>query len=607
MVEPPREVRTLPFADRRHRRTTSGTPAAAGVAMPCPTAPIPARGVDRPDPSTRQQLCHHRGLFVLSMLMIDSQDENEILRMAVGSVSALGRGEGLGAFLERDGALVGTPIQSFDSNDVVTQLEGLANADGEITLASHPWAQALALPGATGHRGYLVLGAPGPPTDDEQFLYRVLAHQTGAALTTAALIAGQAAQADAMRSMTDELASSNERLKETVSDLVYQRRIHDKLSRVSAAGVGAAGIADAVHQLTALPVVVEDRFGQLLAWSGPNGSKPPKPRLGTHSGDVVQKAQRSGGMARDGSRLVAVAQPRDVVLGTISLIDPDRSATDLQVFALQRGAIALAMELAHQKVLAETELRLRRDLVEDLIDGAEVESVLTRANALGIDLLHAHQVAVFTARSAANGDTVLRAVDSAARGLGLRSVLARPRSLVVLIVQTEGDLGDDAWREIHTRVHRRLPHAVTSIGVGRICTGVAEFPRSWREATRALRVRQHSSDPDGVTSYGKLGLYGLLARGDSQEEIQSFVREWLGALLDYDEEHNSELTKTLARYLECGGSYDDTADALTIHRSTVRYRLQRIREIADVDLADVEQRLNLHVAARAWALLDDPT
>jgi len=572
--------------------------------MPCPPAPLSAPLADQPD---RRLLSHHRSLFLLSMLMIESLDENEILRMAVGSVSTLGRATGLGALLERDGTLVGAPIGSFDSDEVVTQLPGLANADGEVQLTDHRWGQALALRGATGHRGYLVIGAITPPTEDEQFLYRALAHQTGVALATAELVTDQRAQADAMRSMTDELASSSERLKEKLSDLVYQRRIHDRLSRISAAGAGAAGIADAVHQLTGLPVVVEDRFGHLIAWSAPNGSKPPRSRLGEPMGDVVARAQRAGGLARDGARLVAVAQPRDVVLGTMALIDPDKSATDLQVFALQRGAIALAMELAHQKVLAETELRLRRDLVEDLIDGADEESVLTRANALGIDLLHAHQVAVFTARSAANGDTVLRAVDSAASGLGLRSVLARHRSLVVLIVQTEGDLGDDAWREIHTRVRRRLPHAVTSIGVGRICTGVAEFPRSWREATRALRVRQHSSDPDGVTSYGKLGLYGLLARGDSQEEIQSFVREWLGALLDYDEEHNSELTKTLARYLECGGSYDDTADALTIHRSTVRYRLQRIREIADVDLADVEQRLNLHVAARAWALLEDPT
>ena len=574
--------------------------------MPCPPPPISAGVADRPDQS-RQLLSHHRSLLLLSMLMIESLDENEILRMTVGSVSTLGRAKGLGAFLERDGTLVGAPIGSFDSDEVITQLPGLSDADGELQLTGHPWAQALTLRGATGHRGYLIVGGPTPPTDDEQFLYRALAHQTGVALATAELVTDQRSQSDAMRSMTDELASSNEQLKQRLSDLVYQRRIHDRLSRISAAGAGAAGIADAVHNLTGMPVVIEDRFGQVLAWSGPRGSKPPKSRLGEPTGDAVARAQRAGGLARDGSRLIAIAQPRDAVLGTMALIDPDKTATELQIFALQRGAIALAMELAHQKVLAETELRLRRDLVEDLIDGSEEESVLTRANALGIDLLLAHQVAVFTAKPAGNGDMVLRAVENAASGLGLRSVLARHSGIVVLIIQTDGDLKEEAWREIHTRVSRRLRPSVTSIGVGRVCTGVAAFPRSWREATRALRVRQHSTEPDGVTSYGKLGLYGLLARGESQEEIESFVREWLGALIDYDEEHNTELTKTLGRYLECGGSYDDTADALTIHRSTVRYRLQRIREVADVDLGDVEQRLNLHVAARAWALLADPT
>jgi nitroimidazol reductase NimA-like FMN-containing flavoprotein (pyridoxamine 5'-phosphate oxidase superfamily) len=38
------------------------------------------------------------------------------------------------------------------------------------------------------------------------------------------LVTDQRAQADAMRSMTDELASSSERLKEKLSDLVYQRQ-----------------------------------------------------------------------------------------------------------------------------------------------------------------------------------------------------------------------------------------------------------------------------------------------------------------------------------------------------------------------------------------------
>ena len=34
-----------------------------------------------------------------------------------------------------------------------------------------------------------------------------------------------------------------------------------------------------------------------------------------------------------------------------------------------------------------------------------------------------------------------------------------------------------------------------------------------------------------------------------------------------------------------------------IHRSTLRYRLRRTRELTNVDLADVDTRLNLHLIA----------
>jgi DNA-binding PucR family transcriptional regulator len=40
-----------------------------------------------------------------------------------------------------------------------------------------------------------------------------------------------------------------------------------------------------------------------------------------------------------------------------------------------------------------------------------------------------------------------------------------------------------------------------------------------------------------------------------------------------------------------------------IHRSTLRYRLQRIREVSGLDLGEVESRLNLHLATRAWRVL----
>ena len=54
--------------------------------------------------------------------------------------------------------------------------------------------------------------------------------------------------------------------------------------------------------------------------------------------------------------------------------------------------------------------------------------------------------------------------------------------------------------------------------------------------------------------------------------------------------------------MDLGGKYDETSRELSIHRNTLRYRLSRITEISGHDLADVDTKLNLHLAVRAWRL-----
>jgi DNA-binding PucR family transcriptional regulator len=66
-----------------------------------------------------------------------------------------------------------------------------------------------------------------------------------------------------------------------------------------------------------------------------------------------------------------------------------------------------------------------------------------------------------------------------------------------------------------------------------------------------------------------------------------------------------DANESLARYLDSGGSYDDTARALKIHRSTLRHRLERIRDISGHDLQDVETRLNLHLATKVSEMIGE--
>jgi DNA-binding PucR family transcriptional regulator len=202
-------------------------------------------------------------------------------------------------------------------------------------------------------------------------------------------------------------------------------------------------------------------------------------------------------------------------------------------------------------------------------------------------------------------DAVVRAVEQAVtRVLDTSVLLARRSGRVVLVApHSNGQSDRNQWGELHREVTKRLRSTTGAIGVGGVCATPSEVPRSYAEAERALRVRLGSSAPAGMTIYDDLGIYRLLVLGEDDHEVKQFVREWLGPLLDYDEASRSDLVTTLWQYFECGGNYDNTARALLIHRSTLRYRLRRIRDLSGHDLGVVDSRLNLHVATRAWQIL----
>ena len=139
--------------------------------------------------------------------------------------------------------------------------------------------------------------------------------------------------------------------------------------------------------------------------------------------------------------------------------------------------------------------------------------------------------------------------------------------------------------------------------MGGLSARPSELPRSLREAQLALRLQQTVLSGSGACEYSKLGVFRMLAAIPNLSEVDGFVREWLGALIDYDIAKHAELVKTLTQYLEHGGNYDATALALSVHRSTLKYRLHRIRELTSLDVSEPETHFNLQLACRAWTTL----
>jgi sugar diacid utilization regulator len=293
-----------------------------------------------------------------------------------------------------------------------------------------------------------------------------------------------------------------------------------------------------------------------------------------------------------------LVQPRAEILGVLALRDPDNTVTEDSLFALRYGTTVLALELSHERNLAEMELNLRRELVDDLLAGTDRDGAYARADALGHDLRRPHYVVVMQAASGAES-AVATAAGRAATALHLNYLQGRHGGHVVLLTDGRPDP-----RALHHAISERLDRTTSVIGIGTRCEVPDDLPQSFIEARRALNIRLRSANPEGAAAFDELGFYRLIDAAHDGGTVEAFVREWLGSLLDYDECRNSELVLTLSDYLECGGNYDESAAALHIHRSTLRYRLARITELTGHDLRKVDTRFNLHAATRAWRFLN---
>ncbi len=574
------------------------------------TSAAPTRREARAEAGCRRTLSSLQGLLALALVLGDDRSEDEVIHLAATAVPSLGPCRVEGVLHTGLGwrATTGACAHPGPRARIQAELARAGPGGGPLAVPDRAWGWALPLRGRSEQVGHLVVTADREPSDAELHVLRALAAHAGVSLASARARGRERSEADRLRAANADLA-------ETVAALRRRTAVQDRLLEVAVAGEGRAGIARALSELTGLAAAVEDADGNVLAHAGPPGTPPaerPTPggragppragparesaaRVGTRA---VRRALAAGRPVRADGRILAAARQDGHVLGVLALADPDARAGDAEVAALEHAAAVLTLELARLAGVADAELRLGRDLVADLVDGVEVDAAVERAHAAGHDLRRAHRVLVLD--GAGDPAALLAAARQAVRDhRGSPLVLPRDGGVVAVSADAPGD--PDRWERFRAVVLAGPGVRGCRLGVGGVAIRPADYPRSHHEAVCALRLHEIAGGPDRAVRYDELGVYQLLCEIADTEGVGRFVRTWLGALIDYDRAHRTELVATVARFLECGGSYDATAAAMALGRSTVRYRLRRIRQISGHDLAVPDTRFNLQLATRALA------
>lgn len=284
--------------------------------------------------------------------------------------------------------------------------------------------------------------------------------------------------------------------------------------------------------------------------------------------------------------------------------------------ASQRAALAFASRLPRyfevatthaaevyletQEQLAATGERIRRDLLEDLLVGRELEPGprLDAARAAGLREESPLVVVSATPCVSPGDEQVMRgaAAALARAAAGSTPPLAVVRQDEIVLVMPVGDDFPGAIVARLEEVQRRLGGAglPLAVAVSTKVSGPGQVPDAYREATT---IRAARDSAPGVVALAELSAFEFLTlRADptASRLIAPTVHEFVAQ----DAKDGGPLIATLREYVACDLNARRAADNLHIHVNTAHYRLGRIAERTGLDLRRVNDLIEILIAAR---------
>ncbi|MFJ9541095.1 helix-turn-helix domain-containing protein [Streptomyces sp. NPDC101225] len=535
----------------------------------------------------------------------DEEAGDTYMRVTDGSVSELFQnlrlelGEGLGGLVAQTARPYASPDYRTDERFLHTgSIDAGVLDEGLVAILGVP----LLLGSGSGGQviGALFAADRTPRTfaPDEVALLCSLADHAAIAIDTAA------SMADARIAM-DELAEANAVIREHSAAMQRAEESHDRLTDLVLRGGELSDVAAAVAGLLNGDVAVHDGSG----W--------PLTAVAVHDGALAGEPEATGGTEEEAAALVAAAESsraaahavfRDgrwvcavlagqELLGCLVLFGrPDLDGPDRRLF--ERSSVVTSLLLLLRRSVAETENRVRGDLLTDLLTAPDRDraGLVARGRRLGLDLDRPHLLLVARSGDAVRG----RLADAAVQYLfGCGGVGAEHEGTVVLLLPCDGTGPGEAARAAAGQLGRLTGAPVTVAGAGP-ATGPRAVADGHAEALRCLRALRVLGREGQGASVADLGFLGVLL-GDIHD-VDGFVTATLEPLLDYDARRGTQLVRTLRAYFDCGGSLTRAKETLHVHVNTVVQRLDRIQALLGPDWNTPEQTLELQLALRLHLL-----
>jgi hypothetical protein len=282
--------------------------------------------------------------------------------------------------------------------------------------------------------------------------------------------------------------------------------------------------------------------------------------------------------------------------------DETRAAALSMVGIIMRYINVAATSASEAYVEAETLLqaqgeRLRRDLLEDLLDGRPPAPgpKLGAAREAGLEPSEPCLLVAARAVGTSPDEHALRSAAASlarARGAAIQPLTVVRQDEIVVVAPAKGTDAAELARSLEA-IQGRLAEQGITLGIGMsTIQPLEDLPAAYGEACMAVERLEETGGILALPTLRAFESLTLFGHETASRLVSSEVRRFV----EEDVRDGGLLTATLLEYVAADLNATAAAERLYVHVNTVRYRLKKIAERTGCDLRRLSEVLDLLVA-----------
>ncbi|ADQ13792.1 helix-turn-helix domain-containing protein [Halanaerobium hydrogeniformans] len=299
------------------------------------------------------------------------------------------------------------------------------------------------------------------------------------------------------------------------------------------------------------------------------------------------------------------------VMGWFCVVNECRNKLDeLETVTAERATTIIALELIKEQEISDMEQSLKGDFLDSLLINNDCAFIKKSALSYGFNFDKSHQIIVidFSLQSKDEQESkkllkkYYNLINKKSKEFFPNSIALIKRNMIIIIVEELHDEAEEKIKNFNLKLKKLFSPIFAfkeddfsyKMVISSSFKKIDDFKETYFQALNTLPMLESEKDKN-YAFYDQQEIKKLLSKNEA-EELAAFAEKILKPLKNYNNSSKNDLIKTLKVYLQSNCSWTTSKEKLHIHGNTLSYRLNRIKEILNIDFDDYNDRLKLQLA-----------